>query len=123
MLRSVRVARAQTLSIFTMTGALCRRYALEWNVDFLKNDCVFGAQFVLDEVTAQSHILESLAATHGVDLVYSLSPGGHDTVPEIVAKGRQVSSLVSMYRCASLALAPLPLIYPYKSVKSLCGAA
>ena len=77
---------------------MCRRYALEWNVDFLKNDCVFGAQFVLDEVTVQSQILESLAATHGVDLVYSLSPGGHDTVPEIVAKGREVSSLVSMYR-------------------------
>lgn len=79
-------------------GSLCHRYALEWNVDFLKNDCVFGAQFVLDEIAVQSHILESLATAHGVELVYSLSPGGHDTVPEIVAKGRQVSSLVSMYR-------------------------
>ena len=26
-------------------------------------------------------------------------------------------------RCASLTLAPLPLIWPYKSEKSLCGAA
>jgi hypothetical protein len=92
------VARVQTRSVFYIHGCLYRRYALEWNVDFLKNDCVFGAQFVLDEVTAQSRILESLATTHGVDLVYSLSPGGHDTVSEIVAKGRQVSSLVSMYR-------------------------
>lgn len=74
------------------------RYALEWKVDFLKNDCVFGAQFVLPEISVQSHILESLASTHDVDLVYSLSPGGHDTVPEILTKGRQVSSLVNMYR-------------------------
>ena len=53
---------------------------------------------MLPEINVQSHILESLASAHGVNLVYSLSPGGHDTVPEIVSKGRQVSSLVSMYR-------------------------
>ena len=50
------------------------------------------------EIAAQSRILESLASVHGRELAYSLSPGGHGTVDEIVSKGRDVASLVSMYR-------------------------
>jgi hypothetical protein len=78
--------------------SILEQYALEWQVDFLKNDCVFGSQFVPPEIAVQSQILESLASKHGRELTYSLSPGGHDTVDEIVSKGRSVASLVSMYR-------------------------
>ena len=78
--------------------SILEQYALEWRVDFLKNDCVFGSQYVPLEIAAQSRILESLASVHGRELAYSLSPGGHDTVDEIVSKGRDVASLVSMYR-------------------------
>ena len=78
--------------------SILEQYALEWRVDFLKNDCVFGSQYVPLEIAAQSRILESLASVHGRELAYSLSPGGHGTVDEIVSKGRDVASLVSMYR-------------------------
>jgi len=78
--------------------SILEQYALEWQVDFLKNDCVFGSQFVPAEIAAQSRILESLASAHGREVLYSLSPGGHATVDEIVSKGRAVAALVSMYR-------------------------
>ena len=76
--------------------SLMLQYALEWQVDFLKNDCVFGSQFVPDEIAVQSKILESLRTER--DIVYSLSPGGHGTIGEIVAKARQIASMSSMYR-------------------------
>ena len=76
--------------------SILEQYALEWQVDFLKNDCVFGSQFVPDEIEVQSTILESLRSER--DIVYSLSPGGHGTIAEIVAKGRQIASISSMYR-------------------------
>jgi hypothetical protein len=43
----------------------------EWGVDFIKNDCVFGNQFVPDQIKAQS---KSILKTKR-PIVYSLSPG------------------------------------------------
>ena len=72
------------------------QYAIDWRVDFLKNDCVFGEQFVPEEIITQSKILTALSSQH--DIVYSLSPGSHASTDEIVNKAKQISEHVTMYR-------------------------
>ncbi|XWS63741.1 hypothetical protein CRYUN_Cryun06bG0127700 [Craigia yunnanensis] len=62
----------------------------EWGVDFVKNDCVFGDDLDIDEITFVSEILRKLDRP----ILYSLSPGGNAS--PAMAKG--VSGLVNMYR-------------------------
>ncbi|CAN0929332.1 unnamed protein product [Linum grandiflorum] len=85
------------MSVNTSLGAakafltsIHHQYAAEWNVDFIKHDCVFGDDLSLDEITFVSQILKQ--ADHPV--TYSLSPG--TSVTPSMAK--QISGLANMYR-------------------------
>jgi hypothetical protein len=61
-----------------------------WGVDYVKNDCVFGAQFLPDAIAAQS---ASLLRTRR-PMVYSLSPGGGANV----TIARAIARDVNLYR-------------------------
>uniref|UniRef100_A0A2P2L072 Alpha-galactosidase n=1 Tax=Rhizophora mucronata TaxID=61149 RepID=A0A2P2L072_RHIMU len=84
------------MSVNTTLGAgraflrsLYEQYA-EWGVDFVKNDCVFGDDLDLDEITFVSEVLKKLDRP----ILYSLSPGTSVTP----SMARKVSGLVNMYR-------------------------
>ncbi|PWA67473.1 melibiase family protein [Artemisia annua] len=84
------------MSVDTKLGAgraflksLYHQYA-EWDVDFLKHDCVFGDDFELEEITTVSGILKGLNRP----IIYSLSPGTSATL----SMAKQVAPLVNMYR-------------------------
>ncbi|GMJ13236.1 ARAPASE [Hibiscus trionum] len=69
--------------------SLYLQYA-EWGVDFVKNDCVFGDDLDIDEITFVSEVLRKLDRP----ILYSLSPGTSVTP----AMAKEVSGLVNMYR-------------------------
>ncbi|KAK8481252.1 hypothetical protein V6N11_081675, partial [Hibiscus sabdariffa] len=69
--------------------SLYLQYA-EWGVDFVKNDCVFGDDLDVDEITFVSEVLRNLDRP----ILYSLSPGTSVTP----AMAKEVSGLVNMYR-------------------------
>lgn len=69
-----------------------QQYA-DWGVDFLKNDCIFGQQFMPDQIKAQSSSIQKT----GRPVVYSLSPGNGAT-DQNVKDARIVSGDVNMYR-------------------------
>ncbi|GMI75059.1 ARAPASE [Hibiscus trionum] len=69
--------------------SLYLQYA-EWGVDFVKNDCVFGDDLDVDEITFVSEVLRNLDPP----ILYSLSPGASVTP----AMAKEVSGLVNMYR-------------------------
>ncbi|XP_024991133.1 alpha-galactosidase isoform X2 [Cynara cardunculus var. scolymus] len=84
------------MSVDTSLGAgraflrsLHHQYA-EWNVDFVKHDCVFGEDLDLNEIETVSEILKELDRP----ILYSLSPGTSVTP----AMAKQVAPLVNMYR-------------------------
>ncbi|RYR17601.1 hypothetical protein Ahy_B03g062306 isoform D [Arachis hypogaea] len=84
------------MSVNTQLGAgraflrsLYEQYAA-WGVDFVKHDCVFGADLDLNEITYVSGVLRELNRP----IVYSLSPGTSVTP----ALAKDVSGLVNMYR-------------------------
>ncbi|KAK3416712.1 hypothetical protein EUGRSUZ_H02479, partial [Eucalyptus grandis] len=69
--------------------SLYQQYA-SWGVDFIKNDCVFGADLNRNEITYISEILKELDRP----ILYSLSPGTTAT-PDMA---KAVSGLSNMYR-------------------------
>ncbi|KAJ8615359.1 hypothetical protein MRB53_034731 [Persea americana] len=69
--------------------SLYQQYA-EWGVDFVKNDCVFGEDLDIKEISIVSEVLKELDRP----IVYSLSPGTIVT-PDMA---KQVHALVNMYR-------------------------
>eukprot|EP00729_Bicosta_minor_P001534 gene1534-18271_t len=73
----------------------------DWGVDFIKNDCVFGNQFVPDQIHAQAKSIRAVAAKTGkAAIVYSLSPGGgfaEDTL-HIQDLAPLINKDVNMYR-------------------------
>merc|ERR1712086_717820 len=69
-----------------------QQYA-DWGVDFIKNDCIFGNQFMPDQIKAQSRSIQKTNRT----MVYSLSPGG-GTAADNVRNAQQISNNVNMYR-------------------------
>ncbi|KAI4345288.1 hypothetical protein L6164_012424 [Bauhinia variegata] len=84
------------MSVNTKTGAgraflrsLYEQYA-SWGVDFVKNDCVFGDDLDLNEISYVSEVLQELNRP----IVYSLSPGTSVTP----AMAKDVKGLVNMYR-------------------------
>ncbi|KAI5658367.1 hypothetical protein M9H77_27160 [Catharanthus roseus] len=84
------------MSVNTKLGAgraflrsLYQQYA-DWGVDFVKNDCVFGDDLDMDEITFVSEVLSKLNRP----ILYSLSPG--TSVTPNMAK--DVIGLVNMYR-------------------------
>ena len=56
--------------------SLYEQYLDLWNVDFIKNDCVFGVDFRPAQVKYQSSLIRG--ADHPV--LYSLSPGGSEYI-------------------------------------------
>ena len=75
--------------------SLYEQYAVDWGVDFIKNDCVFRSKRV-DEIKAQARSIEKFATTRPI--VYSLSPGiSHDFADEVLT-GKAVASSVNMFR-------------------------
>ncbi|KAJ7515498.1 hypothetical protein O6H91_22G015700 [Diphasiastrum complanatum] len=73
--------------------SLYQQYA-SWKVDFIKHDCVFGAEDMsLDEIEAVSQAIVNT----GRPIVYSLSPGVRATT----AMGFDVHKLSHMYRVTS----------------------
>ncbi|XP_074309996.1 uncharacterized protein LOC141644384 [Silene latifolia] len=84
------------MSVNTELGAgraflrsLYEQYA-EWGVDFVKHDCVFGADLDIEEISFVSEVLRKLSRP----ILYSLSPGTSVT-PDMAKK---VGNLVNMYR-------------------------
>ncbi|XP_068332584.1 probable alpha-galactosidase D isoform X1 [Pyrus communis] len=84
------------MSVNTELGAgkaflrsLYKQYA-EWGVDFVKNDCVFGEDLDVPEITYISEILKQLERP----ILYSLSPGTRVT-PDMA---KAISGMVNMYR-------------------------
>ncbi|PON99084.1 Glycoside hydrolase [Trema orientale] len=84
------------MSVDTQLGAgraflrsLYEQYA-EWGVDFVKNDCVFGDDLDVNEISYVSEVLKELDRP----ILYSLSPGTSVTP----AMAKAVSGLVNMYR-------------------------
>ncbi|KAF9603117.1 hypothetical protein IFM89_033842, partial [Coptis chinensis] len=84
------------MSVDTKLGAgraflrsLYHQYA-EWDVDFVKHDCIFGDDLNVNEVAIVSEVLKELDRP----ILYSLSPGTSATP----AMAKDVSSLVNMYR-------------------------
>ncbi|GMH01553.1 hypothetical protein Nepgr_003392 [Nepenthes gracilis] len=69
--------------------SLYEQYA-DWGVDFVKNDCVFGDDLDIDEISFVSEVLRTLDRP----ILYSLSPGTSVTP----AMADKVSGLVNMYR-------------------------
>ncbi|XP_058079032.1 uncharacterized protein LOC131227277 [Magnolia sinica] len=69
--------------------SLYQQYA-DWDVDFVKHDCVFGQDLNVDEIHFVSEVLKKLDRP----VVYSLSPGTSVT-PAMAA---EVRHLVNMYR-------------------------
>ncbi|XP_021853940.1 probable alpha-galactosidase B isoform X2 [Spinacia oleracea] len=84
------------MSVNTKLGAgkaflrsLYEQYA-EWGVDFVKNDCVFGDDLDIEEISYVSEVLSKLSRP----ILYSLSPGTSVTP----AMAKEISGLVNMYR-------------------------
>ncbi|KAK9117338.1 hypothetical protein Sjap_016285 [Stephania japonica] len=84
------------MSVDTNLGAgraflrsLYEQYA-QWGVDFVKNDCVFGSDFDINEITEVSKVLTELNRP----ILYSLSPGTGVTLD----MAKAVNSLVNLYR-------------------------
>ncbi|KMT07776.1 hypothetical protein BVRB_6g146990 [Beta vulgaris subsp. vulgaris] len=84
------------MSVNTKLGAgkaflrsLYEQYA-EWGVDFVKNDCVFGDDLDIEEISLVSEVLRKLSHP----ILYSLSPGTSVTP----AMAKEISGLVNMYR-------------------------
>jgi len=69
--------------------SLYQQYA-DWGVDFIKNDCVFGADFVPEQIIAVSKAIQKTKR----NMIYSLSPGVESTV----AMAQQINEYVNMYR-------------------------
>ncbi|XP_048136781.1 uncharacterized protein LOC115751348 isoform X3 [Rhodamnia argentea] len=69
--------------------SLYQQYA-SWGVDFIKNDCVFGDDLNVNEITYISEVLKELDRP----ILYSLSPGTSVT-PDMA---KAVSGLSNMYR-------------------------
>ncbi|KAI5352255.1 PREDICTED: alpha-galactosidase [Prunus dulcis] len=84
------------MSVNTELGAgkaflrsLYQQYA-EWGVDFVKNDCVFGEDIDVPEISFVSEVLKQLDRP----ILYSLSPGTRATP----TMAKDISGLVNMYR-------------------------
>ena len=83
--------------------SLYAQYYDDWRVDFIKNDCVFGNQFVPDQIRANAASIRSAAARQPgrAPIVYSLSPGGGiapNGKQDLATLADQISGDVNMYR-------------------------
>ena len=76
--------------------SLYEQYA-GWEVDMIKNDCVFGLDYRPDQIKYQSDAIRRT----GRPIVYSLSPGGilsWAPAYDLIAQAKEVGPYVNMYR-------------------------
>jgi len=71
-------------------NSLYQQYS-EWKVDFIKNDCVYGGNYVPDQIESVSKAI----VLSGREMVYSLSPGNY-AGPSIMAQF--IHNITNMYR-------------------------
>jgi len=76
--------------------SLYRQYAIDWQVDFIKNDCVFRSARV-DEILAQARAIRKFSSKSR-SIVYSLSPGTSSDLSDEMKIADAVSDSVNMYR-------------------------
>lgn len=74
-------------------NSLYQQYA-DWGVDYIKNDCMFGVNYVQDQINAVSQAISNT----GKNLVYSLSPGDSNNVVTEVQHATQIQNAVNLYR-------------------------
>ena len=86
-------------------------------------------RLILPTVTARkAQALKDRPASNRLLLLKAISKGDAAAVKSLLAKGVSLNFFTAEgqtplgHRCASLALATLPLIFSYKSQKSLCGS-
>ena len=72
--------------------SLYSQYITEWNISFIKNDCIFGKDYTQNEIIAVSNTINK----YGDNTVYSLSPGSSDIYPQTEAE--HVYKYANMYR-------------------------
>ncbi|XP_059076645.1 alpha-galactosidase mel1 isoform X2 [Cryptomeria japonica] len=63
---------------------------VDWGIDLVKHDCIFGQDLNIDEISLVSQILKDIDRP----ILYSISPG-KDATPDMA---RKISKLVNMYR-------------------------
>jgi len=56
----------------------------DWGVDFIKNDCMFGKEFVKNEVLASANSIENILKNRNHTITYSLSAGAGDIFENVV---------------------------------------
>eukprot|EP01084_Bolivina_argentea_P161978 281900_1 len=71
-------------------NSLYEQYA-EWGVDFIKNDCVYGNNYVLDQIQSVSQAITNSER----EMVYSLSPGNYGPPTQ---HAEQTHNYTNMYR-------------------------
>jgi len=69
----------------------------EWGVDFIKNDCVFGEDYVPAQIEMVSNAMDSVSNANA-DFTYSLSPGDNTAPTEFNGSVFDTTSLVDLYR-------------------------
>ncbi|XP_054817771.1 uncharacterized protein LOC129317475 [Prosopis cineraria] len=75
---------------------------VDWGVDYVKLDCVFGESFDLGTITTVSEIMKTLDEP----MILSVSPGDKATVE----MSKQINGLVNMYRVGPNSLDQWPLV-------------
>ena len=66
----------------------------EWGVDLIKNDCIFAQNMAADNIKAVSAAITK----SGREMTYSLSPGGENNIPKLVADAKDIAASVNIYR-------------------------
>ena len=78
--------------------SLYEQYAVDWQVDFIKNDCVFRSKRIA-EIKAQARSIAKYAsAPGGRPIVYSLSPGQSSNFDDEARTSDLIAANVNMYR-------------------------
>ena len=104
--------------------SITEQYAVDWGVDFLKNDCVFGNQFVPDQARALMHTPYQLTSASSYFLVVRLAlallsriihPSGHLFVlftSNLVWNTQQIhAQAASIRKYAPLSESKQPIVY------------
>ena len=68
----------------------------EWGVDFVKNDCVFGKDYVPAQIEMVAHAMDAVG--DGYAFTYSLSPGSDAAPSWFNASVADTTALTNMYR-------------------------
>ena len=78
--------------------SLYEQYAVDWQVDFIKNDCVFRSKRIAEIKAQAKSIAKYASAPGGRPIVYSLSPGQSSDFDDEAKTSDLISADVNMYR-------------------------